>query len=65
MSSGKWCLNRDCWKYANQRNSPERWEKVTERQKSAFIPFSYGPRACVGRNVVSSEISCRRLGVRY
>lgn len=32
---------------------PERWEKVTEKQKQSFIPFSYGPRACVGRNVVS------------
>jgi hypothetical protein len=23
----------------------------TLRQRSAFIPFSYGPRSCVGRNV--------------
>ena len=31
--------------------APDRWEegKITERQKNAFIPFSYGPRACVGR----------------
>ncbi|KAK1038382.1 hypothetical protein LTS16_012041 [Friedmanniomyces endolithicus] len=36
---------------------PERWEKVTERQKSAFIPFSYGPRACVGRNVAEMEMA--------
>jgi benzoate 4-monooxygenase len=36
---------------------PERWEKVTEQQKNAFIPFSYGPRACVGRNVAEMELA--------
>lgn len=38
---------------------PERWEKgrLTERQKEAFIPFSYGPRACVGRNVAEMEMA--------
>jgi benzoate 4-monooxygenase len=37
---------------------PERWEEgvVTERQKSAFIPFSYGPRACIGRNIAEMEL---------
>jgi len=39
---------------------PDRWAKdrITERQKSAFIPFSYGPRACVGRNVAEMELAC-------
>ena len=36
---------------------PERWETVTERQKGAFIPFSYGPRSCVGRNVAEMELA--------
>lgn len=36
---------------------PERWENPTERQKNAFIPFSYGPRACVGRNVAEMELA--------
>lgn len=35
---------------------PERWENLTPRQKNAFIPFSYGPRACVGRNVAEMEL---------
>ena len=31
--------------------NPDRWEekRLTEKQKNSFIPFSYGPRACVGR----------------
>lgn len=36
---------------------PERWEVITEKQKAAFIPFSYGPRACVGRNVAEMELA--------
>lgn len=38
---------------------PERWEadRLTDRQKAAFIPFSYGPRACVGRNVAEMELA--------
>ncbi|ROW01955.1 hypothetical protein VMCG_05598 [Cytospora schulzeri] len=35
---------------------PERWESITPRQKNAFIPFSSGPRACVGRNVAEMEM---------
>jgi benzoate 4-monooxygenase len=36
---------------------PERWEHITEKQKAAFIPVSYGPRACVGRNVAEMELA--------
>lgn len=38
---------------------PERWssDKLTERQKNAFIPFSTGPRACVGQNVAQMELA--------
>jgi benzoate 4-monooxygenase len=35
---------------------PERWENITTEQKNAFIPFSYGPRACVGRNVAELQM---------
>ena len=38
---------------------PERWDKgrITEEQRAAFIPFSVGPRACVGRNVAEMELA--------
>lgn len=36
---------------------PERWAEATEKQRAAFIPFSYGPRACVGRNVAEMELA--------
>lgn len=35
---------------------PERWENATARQKNAFVPFSHGPRACIGRNVAEMEL---------
>ena len=35
---------------------PERWFRLTTRQKNAFIPFSFGPRACVGRNVADMQL---------
>ena len=35
---------------------PDRWLNLTQRQKTAFNPFSYGPRACVGQNVAIMEL---------
>ena len=37
---------------------PDRWDRVSEKQRNAFIPFSYGPRSCVGRNVAEMEMTC-------
>jgi benzoate 4-monooxygenase len=36
---------------------PDRWSRLTDRQKTGFIPFSYGPRSCVGRNVAEMELA--------
>ncbi|KAJ4372333.1 hypothetical protein N0V83_004107 [Neocucurbitaria cava] len=47
----------DIWGPDADTFRPERWEKVSEKQKAAFIPFSYGPRACVGRNVAEMELA--------
>lgn len=40
--------------------NPDRWNEgnITDKQKAAFIPFSYGPRSCVGRNVAEMELAC-------
>ena len=35
-----------------------RWDTVTEKQKKCFIPFSTGPRSCVGQNVAGMELAC-------
>jgi benzoate 4-monooxygenase len=36
---------------------PERWLKGDQNElKKYFIPFSFGPRACVGRNVANMEL---------
>lgn len=50
--------SRSIWGQDADIFRPERWnpENLTERQKAAFIPFSYGPRACVGRNVAEMEL---------
>lgn len=51
--------SKEIWGDDAEEFLPERWEKeiLTERQKNAFIPFSYGPRSCVGRNVAIMELA--------
>ncbi|KAI1802625.1 putative benzoate 4-monooxygenase cytochrome P450 [Daldinia bambusicola] len=48
--------SREIWGEDADEFRPERWEETTTRQKNAFIPFSTGPRACVGRNVAEMEM---------
>ncbi|CAH0028196.1 unnamed protein product [Clonostachys rhizophaga] len=36
--------------------NPDRWENQTADQKKAFIPFSHGPRSCVGRNLAEVQM---------
>ncbi|KAI1120335.1 cytochrome P450 [Nemania abortiva] len=48
--------SREIWGEDADEFRPERWEDATPRQRNAFIPFSYGPRSCVGRNVAEMEM---------
>ncbi|KAF2859127.1 putative P450 monooxygenase [Piedraia hortae CBS 480.64] len=49
--------SKEIWGKDADKFRPERWEKLTEKQKLGFIPFSYGPRACVGRNIAEMELA--------
>ncbi|KAL1952584.1 hypothetical protein VTO42DRAFT_4709 [Malbranchea cinnamomea] len=50
----------DIWGPDVEEFDPSRWDpaRLTPRQKASFIPFSTGPRACVGRNVAEMELHC-------
>lgn len=49
---------KDVWGPDAEEFVPERWDptRLTRRQKEAFIPFSVGPRACIGRNLAEMEL---------
>ncbi|KAI0205554.1 cytochrome P450 [Astrocystis sublimbata] len=48
--------SKEIWGADADEFRPERWANATPRQRNAFIPFSYGPRSCVGRNVAEMEM---------
>ncbi|RYC62791.1 hypothetical protein CHU98_g3423 [Xylaria longipes] len=48
--------SKEIWGADADEFRPERWAEATPRQRNAFIPFSYGPRSCVGRNVAEMEM---------
>ncbi|VBB75887.1 Putative cytochrome P450 pisatin demethylase-like [Podospora comata] len=48
--------SKEIWGEDADQFNPDRWFSLTQRQKNAFIPFSHGPRACVGRNVAEMEM---------
>lgn len=52
--------SKEIWGEDADEFNPDRWneERLTDKQKDSFIPFSYGPRACVGRNVAEMELKC-------
>lgn len=49
--------SKEIWGNDADEFVPDRWNNLTERQKNGFIPFSYGPRSCVGRNVAEMELA--------
>lgn len=49
--------SKEIWGPDAEGFRPERWASLSEKQKGAFVPFSYGPRACVGRNVAEMELA--------
>lgn len=61
LSVPSYTIHRDAdiWGPDVKEFRPDRWlpENLTERQKMAFNPFSYGPRACVGQNVAHMELA--------
>ncbi|MCO5585497.1 hypothetical protein L7F22_039430 [Adiantum nelumboides] len=61
VSVPSYTIHRDKGVYGSDAESynPDRWLINGARQKyeKAFVPFSVGPRACVGRNVAMQELS--------
>ncbi|KZS91161.1 cytochrome P450 [Sistotremastrum niveocremeum HHB9708] len=53
-----YCLHRDPRYFSPSPDQfiPERWFKEGAADNLAFIPFSYGPANCVGRNLARQEI---------
>ncbi|KAG9237122.1 putative benzoate 4-monooxygenase [Amylocarpus encephaloides] len=49
--------SKEIWGENADEFVPDRWDNLTEQQKTGFIPFSYGPRSCVGRNVAEMELA--------
>ncbi|CZR54201.1 cytochrome P450 67 [Phialocephala subalpina] len=49
--------SKEIWGSNADEFVPDRWDNLTEKQKNGFIPFSYGPRSCVGRNVAEMELA--------
>lgn len=48
--------SKEIWGPDADDYNPERWFSLTDKQKGAFIPFSYGPRSCVGRNLAEMQL---------
>lgn len=59
LSIPTYTIHRDtqAWGEDADKFRPERWfERDHLAMQKAFNPFSYGPRACVGRNLASMEL---------
>jgi benzoate 4-monooxygenase len=58
LSVPAYTIQRDVttWGPDAEEFKPERWNTLTDVQKRAFIPFSHGPRGCIGRNLAEMEM---------
>ncbi|EIW78240.1 cytochrome P450 monooxygenase [Coniophora puteana RWD-64-598 SS2] len=60
LSVPSYTIHRDAgvWGADTEAFRPERWAEEERRDavQRAFNPFSFGPRACVGRNLASMEL---------
>ncbi|KAK5989441.1 Benzoate 4-monooxygenase bphA [Cladobotryum mycophilum] len=52
--------SKEIWGLDAEAFDPDRWDpaRLTANQKTAFLPFSTGPRACIGRNLAEMELDC-------
>ncbi|KAG9249760.1 cytochrome P450 [Emericellopsis atlantica] len=48
--------DKSIWGEDADQFNPSRWENPTAEMKKAFIPFSHGPRSCVGRNLAEIQM---------
>jgi benzoate 4-monooxygenase len=57
LSIPSWTMHHDpgIWGPDAMEYRPERFDYLTTEQKKAFNPFSFGPRACSGRNLAEME----------
>ena len=46
----------DVWGHDAADFRPERWFTLTAAQRRSFVPFSTGPRGCVGQNVAELQL---------
>lgn len=58
LSVPTYTIHHDETIWGNDANDfvPSRWENPTAEMKKAFIPFSHGPRSCVGRNLAKIQM---------
>jgi benzoate 4-monooxygenase len=56
--------DKNIWGPDADEFNPDRWAgEMTPAQKKGFIPFSYGPRSCVGRNL--AEIQMKMIAATW
>lgn len=50
--------SKKIWGADAEEFNPSRWAEgtITSEQRAAFIPFSFGPRACLGRYIAEMEV---------